>query len=89
MPTPTAFQQWSTHIDDFTYKQQKLAETLEPELKGSKLSLAYAFFQQPELHHLHIMLHEWHCSLFAQQLRTQFPISEVRIEKYWHKHFKD
>ena len=89
MPTPTSFRQWQNRIDQYTLEQQKLAEALEPSLKESKLSLAFVFFQKPELHHLHIMLHEWHCSLFAQQLRTQFPISENRIEKYWQKYFSN
>ena len=88
MTTPVAFQSWQNKIVEYTYAAQKQAEKIEPSLKQLKLSLAYVLRQNPNLYQAHIMLHEWHSSLFAQQLRTQFPISEIRIEKFWNSHLK-
>ena len=88
MTTPVAFQSWQNKIVEYTYAAQKQAEKIEPSLKQLKLSLAYVLRQNPNLYQAHIMLHEWHSSLFAQQLRTQFPISETRIEKFWNSHLK-
>ena len=88
LATPKAFNHWLEKIEHYTFEQQKLAESQEPKLKRAHLGLAFVFAKKPALHHLHIMLKEWHCSLFAQKLRTQFPISEVRIEKFWNTHFK-
>ena len=39
----------------------------------------------PELEHYRWMLEEYRVSLFAQELRTAIPISEVRLEKQWAK----
>ncbi|RMF17527.1 MAG: ATP-dependent RNA helicase HrpA [Gammaproteobacteria bacterium] len=39
----------------------------------------------PELEHFRWMLEEWRVSVFAQQLKTRFPISDKRLEKQWQK----
>ena len=39
----------------------------------------------PELEHYRWMLEEFRVSLFAQELRTAIPVSEVRLEKQWAK----
>jgi len=39
----------------------------------------------PELEHYRWMLEEYRVSLFAQELRTAIPVSEVRLEKQWAK----
>jgi ATP-dependent helicase HrpA len=39
----------------------------------------------PNLAHYRWMLEEFRVSLFAQELRTAIPVSEVRLEKQWAK----
>ncbi len=39
----------------------------------------------PNLEHYRWMLEEFRVSLFAQELRTAIPVSEVRLEKQWEK----
>ena len=39
----------------------------------------------PELEHYRWMLEEFRVSLFAQELRTAIPVSQVRLEKQWAK----
>ena len=37
----------------------------------------------PQLDHYRWMLEELRVSLFAQELKTRFPVSEKRLKKYW------
>jgi len=85
LPTPKEFTHWRTKLDQKIQVEIKQAEALEPQLKSQNLSLDYVFFDQPELKQLNTMLNEWHCSLFAQELKTQFPVSEKRIKTFWKK----
>ncbi|MCG8671394.1 MAG: DUF3418 domain-containing protein, partial [Pseudomonadales bacterium] len=39
----------------------------------------------PELDHLRWMLEEYRISLFAQEIKTKYPISSKRLEKQWQK----
>lgn len=39
----------------------------------------------PQLNHYRWMLEEYRVSLFAQELKTKFPVSEKRLKKYWHE----
>lgn len=48
-----------------------------------EFGLEYAYLNIPELKAFSVLLEEWRVSLFAQQLRTQFPVSEKRISKAW------
>ena len=89
LETPQPFLKWQDTIQKFTYEAQKKAEEIEPNLKQLNLGLAYIFWHNPNLYQAHIMLQEWHSSLFAQQLRTQFPISETRLEKFWNIAFNN
>ncbi|MDT8452638.1 MAG: ATP-dependent RNA helicase HrpA [Gammaproteobacteria bacterium] len=39
----------------------------------------------PQLEHYRWMLEEYRVSLFAQELKTQFPVSEKRLKAYWNE----
>jgi len=45
--------------------------------------LGFVYHSQPTLRDFAILLEEWRVSLFAQHLRTQFPVSEKRLRKAW------
>ena len=47
----------------------------------------FALILEPKLNHFRILLEEWRVSIYAQHLRTQQPVSEKRLNKYWHEHF--
>lgn len=47
-------------------------------------SLLKQHIDSPQLNHYRWMLEEYRVSLFAQQLKTKFPISEKRLKVYWH-----
>ena len=57
--------------------------------KDSALTIDCVFHQNPTLLHYKIMLDEWRVSLFAQHLKTQFSISEKRLDTYWNEHLSD
>ncbi len=40
--------------------------------------------ESEELEYYRWMLEEYRVSLFAQELKTKFPVSEKRLKKYWH-----
>ena len=46
-------------------------------------SLVKQHIDSAELNHYRWMLEEYRISLFAQELKTKFPISEKRLKKYW------
>ena len=46
-------------------------------------SLVKQHIDSEELNHYRWMLEEYRVSLFAQELKTKFPISEKRLKKYW------
>ncbi|MFT5136322.1 MAG: ATP-dependent helicase HrpA [Arenicella sp.] len=52
-------------------------------LSGTDLGLDFAYTLEPALRDFAILLEEWRVSLFAQQLRTQLPVSEKRLTKAW------
>jgi len=41
--------------------------------------------ESEQLNHYRWMLEEYRVSLFAQELKTKFPISEKRLKKYWNE----
>jgi len=51
--------------------------------KDPNLSVSFVYQTRPELLQHQVMLFEWRVSLFAQHLRTQFAISEKRIQQHW------
>ncbi len=53
------------------------------ELSHPKLELDYVFLSHPELTEFNRMLQEWRVSIFAQHLKTQIPVSEKRLKKFW------
>jgi len=53
------------------------------ELSRSELELDYVFLSYPELIEFSRMLQEWRVSIFAQHLKTQIPVSEKRLSKFW------
>lgn len=44
---------------------------------------AYVYLNMPQLREFILLLEEWRVSLFAQHLKTQFPVSEKRLTKAW------
>jgi ATP-dependent helicase HrpA len=52
-------------------------------LGSSGFGLDWAYTIEPALREFAILLEEWRVSLFAQQLRTQLPVSEKRLAKAW------
>ncbi len=80
-------------LEHVAAKQAILDRLISEQLKGaqakdSSLAVDYVFHQNPALLHYKIMLDEWRVSLFAQHLKTQFSISEKRLDAYWDKHLK-
>ena len=66
----------------------------QPRLQIADLWQAYLKRQQtlekqhvvsPQLEHYRWMLEEYRVSLFAQELKTQFPVSEKRLKAYWNE----
>ena len=41
--------------------------------------------ESAQLKHYRWMLEEYRVSLFSQELKTRFPISEKRLKKYWNE----
>ena len=52
-------------------------------LSHANLDLDYVFIANPKLIEFSRMLEEWRVSIFAQHLRTQMPVSEKRLLKFW------
>jgi ATP-dependent helicase HrpA len=52
-------------------------------LDSSGFGLDWAYTIDPALRDFSILLEEWRVSLFAQQLRTQLPVSEKRLSRAW------
>ncbi len=48
-------------------------------------SLKKQHIDSEQLNHYRWMLEEYRVSLFAQELKTKFPVSEKRLKKYWHE----
>ncbi len=48
-------------------------------------SLEKQHIDSPQLHHYRWMLEEYRVSLFAQELKTKFPVSEKRLRTYWNE----
>jgi ATP-dependent helicase HrpA len=53
------------------------------ELSHAELELDFVFLSYPALVEFSKMLLEWRVSIFAQHLKTQIPISEKRLRKFW------
>ncbi|MFT6409082.1 MAG: ATP-dependent helicase HrpA [Arenicella sp.] len=53
------------------------------ELSHPQLEPDYVFLSYPALVEFSKMLQEWRVSIFAQHLKTQIPISEKRLRKFW------
>jgi ATP-dependent helicase HrpA len=53
------------------------------ELSHPHLALDFVFLRYPALKEFSKMLLEWRVSIFAQHLKTQMPISEKRLRKFW------
>jgi ATP-dependent helicase HrpA len=53
------------------------------ELSHAELELDFVFLSYPSLIEFSKMLLEWRVSIFAQHLKTQMPISEKRLRKFW------
>jgi len=53
------------------------------ELSRAELGLDFVFLSKPALVEFSRMLQEWRVSIFAQHLRTQIPVSEKRLRKFW------
>ncbi len=62
-------------------KQQEFNDLID--VLTLNASLEEVYFSKPALLAYEFMLEEWRISLFAQQLKTRFPISEKRLNKFW------
>jgi len=58
-------------------------EKLWQEYSKRQASLEKQHIDSPQLHHYRWMLEEYRVSLFAQELKTKFPVSEKRLKTYW------
>ena len=56
------------------------------ELSTPELGIDFVYLNHPTLTEFSMMLEEWRVSIFAQHLRTQTPVSEKRLRKYWQAH---
>ncbi len=61
-----------------TLHQEKVDELQHPDLGTD-----FAFSKAPKLIEFARMLEEWRVSIFAQHLRTQIPVSEKRLRRFW------
>ncbi len=50
-----------------------------------KVSLEKQHIDSQQLNHYRWMLEEYRVSLFAQELKTKFPVSEKRLKTYWNE----
>ena len=57
-------------------------------LSHPNLDLDYVFIATPKLVEFSRMIEEWRVSIFAQHLRTQMPVSEKRLLKFWAEHIE-
>ena len=48
-------------------------------------SLEKQHIDSQQLNHYRWMLEEYRVSLFAQELKTKFPVSEKRLKTYWNE----
>ncbi len=48
-------------------------------------SLQKQHIDSEQLDHYRWMLEEYRISLFAQELKTRFPVSEKRLKKFWNE----
>lgn len=62
---------------------QKDFDSKVDKLSNPELELDYVFLSYPALIEFSKMLQEWRVSIFAQHLKTQIPISEKRLRKFW------
>jgi len=50
-----------------------------------QITLEKKHIESEQLDHYRWMLEEYRISLFAQELKTKFPVSEKRLKKFWHE----
>jgi len=62
---------------------QKSLNAKIDELAHPELELDFVFLSYPTLTEFNQMLQEWRVSIFAQHLKTQIPVSEKRLSKFW------
>ena len=55
------------------------------EYSKRQASLEKQHIDSPQLNHYRWMLEEYRVSLFAQELKTKFPVSEKRLRTYWNE----
>ncbi|MGH1427784.1 MAG: ATP-dependent RNA helicase HrpA [Arenicella sp.] len=80
---PSTFTQALDKFEELLRHKTRAAYDIDPSLKDNKQGLHFLYSSQPELLQHRIMLREWHTSIFAQQLKTQFSVSEKRVNKHW------
>ena len=59
------------------------------QLSTPELGVDFVYLNYPALTEFSMMLEEWRVSIFAQHLRTQTPVSEKRLRKYWQEEVAD
>jgi len=62
---------------------KKYQRLFDEKIEQFELGLDFAYQSLPSLKEFATLLEEWRVSIFAQQLRTQVPVSEKRVNKAW------
>lgn len=64
-------------------KMQNNHDEAVARLQQDGLGLDFVYAMKPELLEFARMLEEWRVSMFAQHLKTRFPVSAKRVETFW------
>jgi len=83
MQTPDYFERHQTDVEKYVANKVKQAKASDELLNTAKEAMAFVYHSQPKLKEHLIMLQEWRVSIFAQQLKTQYSVSEKRVLKNW------
>ncbi|NND00535.1 MAG: ATP-dependent RNA helicase HrpA [Gammaproteobacteria bacterium] len=67
-------------IDDVSEQQRSLHAVLQDQ---QNVGRDFVYLSKPAYHDFAIMLEESRVSLFAQHLKTRYPVSEKRLKKAW------
>ena len=83
MQTPDYFEQHQQDVEKYVANKVKQVKASDELLNTAKEAAAFVCHSQPKLKEHLVMLQEWRVSIFAQQLKTQYSVSEKRVLKHW------
>ena len=66
-------------------RMQKDFDRKIEELRQPELDLDFVYLSTPPFVEFSRMLQEWRVSIYAQHLKTQMPVSEKRLSKFWQR----